>query len=118
MSRDKGLDYLLDLDGEVFVESNGYWHKIEARLTDVTDERPHGISYCLTLHNVRNERIFGIDNAHSVKSRCKGYRGRIVIYDHMHTDENDKGTAYVFQNPEQLLKDFYDRVNEILGGVV
>jgi len=36
----------------------------------------------------------------------------------MHTDENDKGTAYVFQNPEQLLKDFYDRVNEILGGVV
>lgn len=30
MARDKGLDYLLDLEGEVFVESNGYWHKIEA----------------------------------------------------------------------------------------
>lgn len=118
MSRDKGLDYLLDLDGEIFVESNGYWHKIEARLTEASDHRPHGISYCLTLHNERNERIFGIDNAHFVKSKRKGYKGRITEYDHFHADKNDQGTTYVFKDPGQLLKDFYDRVNEILKGDV
>jgi len=118
MKRDKALDFLLDLDGEVFVESNGYWHKIEVKLTDVTAERPHGISYCLTLHNEKNERIFGIDNAHSIKSKRKGYKGRIIEYDHMHVDETDKGTVYVFKDTGQLLKDFYQRINEILKGDV
>lgn len=107
---DRALDYLLELNGAVFVERNGYWHKIEARLTDVTEERPHGISYCLTLHNEKNERVFGMDNAHSVKSKRKGYKGRIVEYDHIHIDKNDKGTVYVFKNPGQLLEDFYARV--------
>lgn len=116
MSRNKGLDYLLELDGEVFVESNGYWHKIEAVLTDVTKERPHGIRYCLTLHDENNERVFGMDNAHSIKSKRSGYKGRIVEYDHMHTDKNDKGTVYIFTNPAQLLIDFYARVNDILKG--
>jgi hypothetical protein len=96
MSRDKALDYLLELNGAVFVERNGYWHKIEVRLTDVAKERPHGISYCLTLHNEKNERVFGMDNAHSIKSRRKGYKGRIVEYDHLHADKNDRGTVYVF----------------------
>lgn len=118
MSRDKALDYLLELDGTVFVENNGYWHKIEAKLTDVTKERPHGISYCLTLHNEKNERIFGIDNAHQVKSRRKSYKARIIEYDHMHVDINDKGTVYVFNSAAQLLIDFYARVNEILQGDV
>ena len=118
MSRDKALDYLLELNGAVFVEHNGYWHKIEVRLTDVTKERPHGISYCLTLHNEKNERVFGMDNAHSIKSRRKGYKGRIVEYDHLHADKNDRGTVYVFKSPGQLLEDFYTRVNEILQGDV
>jgi len=118
MRRDKELDYLLELDGEVFVESNGYWHKIEAKLTDVTKERPHGISYCLTLHNEKNERIFGMDNAHSIKSKRTGYKGRIVEYDHMHVNKDDKGTVYTFKDPDQLLIDFYARVNKILQGDV
>ena len=116
MKRDRALDYLLELNGEVFVESNGYWHKIEARLTSVTQERPHGIRYSLTLHNDKNERVFGIDNAYSVKTRHKGYTGRVIEYDHMHTDRNDKGTVYVFKNPGQLLTDFYARVNAIVKG--
>jgi len=120
MSRDKALDYLLELNGSVFVERNGYWHRIEASLTDITKERPHGIRYCLTLHNEKNERVFGIDNAHSIKSKSKrkGYKGRMVEYDHMHVDKNDKGTVYVFSKPDQLLKDFYAKVNAILQGDV
>ena len=118
MKRDKALDYLLELDGEIFVEGNGYWHKIEAKLTNVTKERPHGISYCLTLHNEKNERVFGMDNAHSIKSKRIGYKGRVVEYDHMHVNKNDKGTVYIFKSSGQLLIDFYCRVNIILQGDV
>lgn len=64
----------------------------------------------------KNERVFGMDNAHAIKSRRKGYKGRIVEYDHVHVNENDKGTVYVFKSPGQLLTDFYTRVNEILKG--
>jgi hypothetical protein len=31
MSKDKGLDYLLDLDGEILAQDYGFWAKIEAR---------------------------------------------------------------------------------------
>ena len=31
MSKDKGLDYLLDLDGEILAQDYGCWVKIEAR---------------------------------------------------------------------------------------
>lgn len=34
MSTDKGLDYLLDLDGQILAQEDGSWIKIEARLLD------------------------------------------------------------------------------------
>lgn len=116
MRRDKGLDYLLELDGSVFGEPGGYWQKIEACLTDVTPERPHGIRYSLTLHDKNGKRIFGIDNAHLPKSKRKGYKGRIIEFDHMHSDSKDKGTPYTFQSAEQLVMDFFKHVNEIVEG--
>lgn len=49
MSKDKGLDYLLDLDGEILSQEKKCWIKIEARkLVKVTRECPHGVKYCLT----------------------------------------------------------------------
>jgi hypothetical protein len=58
MSRDTGLDTLLDLDGNILDQGDGYWVKIEAKLLEnPTDERPHGISYSLTLHDPFNQRI-------------------------------------------------------------
>lgn len=115
MRRDKGLDILLSLNG-IYRDKGGYWHKIEVSLTKPTVERPHGISYCLTLHDRSNKRIFGIDNAHAPKTQRKGYRGRIMEYDHIHKSSKDTGTPYSFKNAEQLLTDFYKRVNEIVEG--
>ena len=117
MSRDKGLDYLLDLDGEILAQEGDYWVKIEARQLDhATKECPHRISYYLTLHDRYGKRIMGFDNAHSVKTRKRGrYKGRSVVYDHKHTNPADKGTPYVFESAEQLLKDFFVEVDKNLG---
>jgi hypothetical protein len=113
MEYDDGLESLLLMDGMVHYMENGYWWKIEASVTDKTVNRPHGVSYCLTLHDRRNTIIYGMDNAHVPKNRRKGYHGRIVEHDHVHKDENDTGTPYAFINAEQLLTDFLNRVAEI-----
>lgn len=46
-------------------------------------EMPHGIKYSLTLHDRRNHRVIGYDNAHSFKSLknmgLKKLRGIIFI---------------------------------------
>ncbi len=88
-----GLEYLLDLNGEEFTLTEGYWIKLDADLTTPTAERPHGIRYCLTLHDKYNNRILGFDNAHSIKTGKK-FKGRIIEYDHMHKNLADKGTPY------------------------
>ncbi len=63
--RDPGLDTLLDLHGQtLFVDEAGHWVKFIAVRTQVTLQRPHGLSYSLTLHAPDGERIVGFDNAH------------------------------------------------------
>jgi Family of unknown function (DUF6516) len=119
MSKDKGLDYLLDLDGEILAQDRGYWVKIEARqLERATRECPHRIKYCLTLHDRYGKRIIGFDNAHSIKTRKRGrFKGRSVTYDHRHMNPVDKGTPYVFESAEQLVTDFFAEVDKILKGL-
>lgn len=118
MSKDKGLDYLLDLDGEILAQEGGYWIKIEAKqLKHATKECPHRIKYCLTLHDRYGKRVMGFDNAHPVKTRKRGrYKGRSVAYDHKHMNPVDKGTPYVFETAEQLLSDFFEEVDKYLKG--
>ncbi|MDX2495308.1 MAG: DUF6516 family protein [Desulfuromusa sp.] len=116
MSRDKGLDYLLDLDGEVWVQDRECWVKIEVRKLDQeTKECPHGIKYCLTLHDPHGERLMGFDNAHQIKTKKKGrYIGRSIVYDHKHLGPGDKGVPYVFESSVQLLTDFFVEVDKVL----
>jgi len=113
--RDHGLETLLDLDGVVIDQNNGYWVKFDVSKTEVTKERPHGLRYSLTLHDKYGKRLMGFDNAHAVKLPKKHkYLGRIIEFDHLHRTNVDKGIPYEFQDAYQLIKDFFMRVDEIL----
>jgi len=113
MSRDTGLDYLLDLNGFEVREDNGYWYRFEVRKVAATNERPHGIRYSLTLHDNHNQRIFGMDSAHALPKalgRSKKYSARITKYDHVHQDRNDSGMPYHFESAEKLVMDFLNEI--------
>lgn len=112
---DTDVDALLDLDGSILEQEKGCWIKIEARRIQPTEGIPHGIAYCLTLHDRYGKRILGFDNAHAVKPPKKfKYAGRILTHDHRHRHPKDKGMPYEYANAHQLLQDFFAAVDRAL----
>jgi hypothetical protein len=105
------LENLLNLDGEVFPMDNGYWVKFEAHKVEVSKPIPHGVKYSLTLHNKRNQRVIGYDNAHSFKS-TKKYGAKKETYDHIHKKMDI--LAYEFESASQLLEDFWQSVEQYM----
>lgn len=119
-SPDHGLDYLLGLDGNIEVQNDaGFWIKMEVAKVAVTEERPHGIRYSLTLHAPDNTRLIGFDNAHGVRpvgSRFK-HAGKKFPYDHRHRHAVDEAVLYEFDTAYQLVSDFYAEVDRVLKEV-
>ena len=89
-SRDKNLDMLLDLHGQLLVvdEKGGYWVKFIVREVPVTVDKPHGLDYSLTLHDASGARLVGFDNAHCVKGSTKDTK------DHRHQMKATKPYDY------------------------
>lgn len=108
------LAYLLDFDGAIYLFEEGYWVKIEVKRTAPTPQRPHGLSYSLTLHDPEGTRLLGFDNAHA-PPRGGRYKAKPVAHDHWHRAEKDKGRPYEFRSALQLVQDFLDEVERILG---
>jgi Family of unknown function (DUF6516) len=107
--RDRGLDTLLDLDGEVIVLGDSpYWTKFVVKRVPVSKERPHGLHYSLTLHDENGERALGFDNAHSVRERSGPGARRHHEYDHRH--HNGKIRRYEYTDAARLMTDFWDAV--------
>ena len=119
MTRDKSLDTLLYLDGDhSVIDDYGNWVKFEASQVDVTEYRPHGLSYSLTLHDKHGMRIFGMDNAHkAMDGRNNRYKARVVEYDHLHPDGGKVSVVYKFESPEKLIADFWRSVDERLAEI-
>jgi hypothetical protein len=112
---DTGLETLLDLDGITYRLNEGYWVKFEVHSVDATEHRPHGISYSLTLHDRTNARVVGFDNAHgSLAPRRKRFAGRKIAWDHRHHSE--RIVPYEYESAAQLIQDFWDEVERIIGG--
>ena len=115
MATDPGLDTLLDLDGEILDQGNGYWVEIHAWIVKPKMGVPHGLRYAPTLHTPNGTRILGFDNAHAPrKPRKFRYAGQRLPYDHRHRHASDKGVPYGFKDAHQLLKDFFEEVDRVL----
>ena len=105
------LSLLLALDGSDFEMAPGVVVEFTARLTDVTPQRPHGISYALVLRHADGDPPWlKFDNAHRVDMGGRGYRRRRADYDHWHRTEKDKGRSCEFTTVAQLLDDFWIQV--------
>ncbi|HZC17635.1 MAG TPA: DUF6516 family protein [Caulobacteraceae bacterium] len=115
IDRDRSLDTLLDLDGEVFViDDGGHWVKFIVTRVPETEERPHGLSYSLTLHAKSGERLVGFDNAHRVAAqRGPAARSRKAAHDHKHRRRTVR--PYDYQDAASLLTDFWIEVYAVLA---
>jgi hypothetical protein len=112
---DPGIANLLEMDGYILDQGDGYWVKIDAKQIAETMNIPHGIRYSLTLHEPKGGRILGYDNAHSVKLPHKfKFAGQKFPYDHKHSSSTDNGVPYSFENAHQLMTDFFMDVDILL----
>jgi hypothetical protein len=112
VARDPGLERLLDLDGFLAEVGGGFWVKIVARRVPVDAERPHGVAYTLTLHEPGGRRVFGIDNAHRVRSTRGPSGGGTGSRDHLHRGETVR--PYPYRDADTLIDDFWREAAAIL----
>ena len=111
--RDPGLDTLLDLHGEtLFVDDAGHSVKFVVVRTEGTAERPHGLSYSLTLHAPDGARLVGFDNAHPMRERRGPGGGQRAEHDHRHRLRTTR--PYEYEDAATLLADFWKEVDQVL----
>ena len=108
---DPGLETLLELDGVTLViePEKGYWVKFVVNKVPVSQGKPHGIDYSLSLHGPDGERLVGFDNAHPVGSQRKG-----GPQDHRHRVR--RVLPYDYADAATLLADFWTEVDNYLKG--
>jgi Family of unknown function (DUF6516) len=108
-------DMLLGLDGVVFALSDDpapYWVKFVVKQVPRSPERPHGLSYSLTLHDPHGDRVLGFDNAHPVSEGSgPGIRTR-VERDHRH---HRQLKFYEFQDAGTLITDSWTQVETVIN---
>ena len=85
------LELLLSFDGASYQASEGYVVEFTVRRTDITAERPHGISYALVFRPANREPFVRFDNAHAPNRTDRKYVKAPTAYDHWHRDEHDMG---------------------------
>jgi len=88
--------------------------KFEVRLVEPNNNIPHGVRYSLTLHDRRNERVLGYDNAHAVKVSKRKLLAERNEWDHKH--QKTRIYPYEFISAGQLLEDFWKDVNRVTRG--
>ena len=109
------LEFLLAFDGHVHHLEGNYSIRFQVVRVPATQDRPHGLSYSLTLHAPDGTRLVGFDNAHPAPVRGARFRRRPPASDHWHRTEDDPGRSYAFTNVEMLLEDFRREVERVLG---
>ncbi len=111
---DHGLDTLLDLDGLIMVvdAAGKHWVKFVVKKVDPSPERPHGLSYSLTLHDETGARLVGFDNAHPVSTGSGPGKRTPKPHDHQHRIRTVK--PYDYSDAATLLMAFWAEVDRVL----
>jgi hypothetical protein len=102
---DEAMRRLLDYDRRRYWLVNGW--SIRFRIAEIaaSAERPHGIKYAMTLHDVDGTRLLGFDNAHGVPGA--------QAYDHRHRFRRAAElVAYEFRGADELISDFFAAVEQ------
>ncbi|MEI6559145.1 MAG: DUF6516 family protein [Rhodospirillaceae bacterium] len=115
MERDPSLDALLDLNGQVLVidPETRCWVRFVVQRVPVTDAKPHGLDYSLTLHGASGERLVGFDNAHPVHGSGPSGKSTSKPFDHKHRLRTVR--PYDYQDAATLLVDFWSAVDALLN---
>ena len=113
--RDDGQNYFLSLDRQWIGYEKGYWVTFRVRRVEVSEERPHGFQYSLSLHDANDDRVLGYNNAHAVAvgSGPATRSRRPKAHDHINRRDN-RPVPYEFTTPYKLLQDFFADVDKIL----
>jgi hypothetical protein len=93
--RDKTLDTLLDLDGQILVldEKGEYWVKFEVRRVTVTPERPHGLDYSFTL--LRSSPHNGRLRAADAREFLPVFGGAALAPVRLHGKDNERLVGFI-----------------------
>lgn len=112
-SHDPSLDDLLLLDGHVLVVDPAGKHRVRfvVKRVPATPDRPHGLSYSLTLHDATGARLVGFDNAHPPSGRTRAKRKQ-AARDHRHGPGAIR--PYAYRSAADLLADFWTEVDAVL----
>ena len=98
------MQRLLDYNRRRIWMTNGWCLRFQIKEVPLTPERPHGIKYSFTLHDVDMSRLLGFDNAHGVPRR--------ITYDHKHRfGRQETLVPYAYYGADALLVDFFDEVD-------
>lgn len=111
---DAGLEDLLGLDGiTFFIDDEGHYTvKFIVKRVETSSQKPHGLSYSLTLHGEDGERLIGFDNAHPVRPTSGPAGKSKQSHDHRHRLQTVR--PYQYQDAATLLADFWEQVDSIL----
>lgn len=109
---DRSLDTLLDLHGQTFFIDDEHWVKFVVIRVPATPQRPHGLSYSLSLHDAKGTRLVGFDNAHPV-AEASGPAGKGKRrLDHKHRLRTVR--PYDYADAATLVQDFWSEVDAVL----
>jgi Family of unknown function (DUF6516) len=103
---DYELEFLLGFDGYSYKLETGHIVRFRVKECKVTNNRPHGLRYSLTVHTPSGHRVYGIDNAHKIKHS--------KTFDHYHKLNSKKIVRYEYVSPLKLFADFCDVIIQIL----
>jgi hypothetical protein len=110
---ERGLESLLELDGEIIVLEQGCWVKIDARRVERSTKIPQGVRYSLTLHDRNKQRVIGYDNAHAIKEKPGRFVTKTMTWDHRHI--HGRVVSYQYMDADKLMVDFWNDVDRVLS---